>query len=181
MAEKPELFVENPSHRIPRLYLSKDEYGRAGQRFIGVCVDAIVINRERRSFYLVKRVIKPAKTLWWLGGGIFPGEPESEGVRRLFREDTGLELPEHRFEYVAMVRCVWQDREQDPQEYGVDHLSYVHIVELTDAELAQVKLNPREYDVSFGLQEFNRGQLIGAQVYPPIIRFFDRVFQPATQ
>jgi|WetSurMetagenome_2_1015567.scaffolds.fasta_scaffold539307_1 colanic acid biosynthesis protein WcaH len=60
------------------------------------CVD-IVIYAEKNAL-LIKRVNEPEKGEWWVSGGrIKKGEDIEEAVKRIVREEIGLEIKEKRF------------------------------------------------------------------------------------
>src|SRR3989344_4492565 len=63
----PSVFIEEGS-RFGRRFLPDREYAIAQQGFIKMCVDAVVVNTARRTFFLPKRQVKPMQGYWIIGG-----------------------------------------------------------------------------------------------------------------
>jgi hypothetical protein len=159
-------------------YVAEPAYQIVIDNMIMVCVDAVIINRKQRVFYLAKRVIRPMPGIWWMGGSRKKGYSPLEGICCKFREETGVDLPGDRFTFVTMTEYLWQDREQQPQDKGSHNICHQFAVELTDDELKIIRecLNRGEYDHTFGLQVFDRDRLMIAKVHPVILEVFDKIF-----
>lgn len=177
MKKTPKVYVEHGFH-IPRIRLDDEEYGRSIQAHVVYCVDAAIVNRERRTIYLGKRVAKPLQGWWILGGRVFPGELEADAIARKYKQEAGIDVAPERFEYVDTFRYMRKGRAQAPQEYGSDCIGYTFAVELTDDELAMASsnLDPTEYDAKLGLAEFTRGQLIAEGVDQAVVDIYDAIF-----
>ena len=143
-----------------------------------VCVDAVIVNQERRTFYLAKRVVRPMPGIWWIGGSRKKGYAPLDGICLKFKDETGLDLPSERFTFVTMTEYLWQDREQMPQVNGSHNICHQFAVELTEDELELVRagLDKKEYDSNYGLQEFDRDRLVAEDVHPVILEVFDKIF-----
>lgn len=179
--EKPTLYIE-PGTTINGLLLPLEVYAIAITGLIVVSVDIVIVDRRRRTFYLATRKVKPAKGLWWIGGKLNPGEMEADGARRKFLQETGLDVSTERFEYIRMHRMLWKDRELPPQDVGLDNLTYMFCVELTDEERQHVAehLDPKEYETELGLKEFDRDALIAEGCNKLVISLYDEIFPPTT-
>lgn len=173
------LYKEDPSHRMPKTHLTAEVYAAAIGSFVIVCVDAIVVNRNRRTVFLTKRRIKPMQGLWIIGGRMQAGELWTDAIRRKFRQEAWLDIPAERFEFLRINQYQWKDRRQEPQDTGSDNLALTFAVELTDAEIAGVSegLDPDEYEPDFGLREFDRPCLVAAGAHPAILDLYDQLFQ----
>lgn len=163
---------------MPRIFLDDETYGKAIQSLVVVAADAVPINRERKSFYLAKRIAKPIQGWWELGGRIFPGEPEGVAISRIVKREASVEISPDRFTLVSQSRYFLKDRQQEPQDAGADVFCYHFIVELSDYELkvASANLDEREYERSVGLQEFDRARIVHEHLEQPIVDLYDVVF-----
>lgn len=116
---------------------------------------------------------------WWIiGGRVMAGEPEFAAIQRKFKHETSLTINCKRFNFLTMVRYFCEDREQEPQTYGLDSLAYTFFLELEPGELLQANnsLDPDEYDSAIGLKEFTREDLLAAKVHNAILYFYDLIF-----
>lgn len=159
-------------------FMNETVYTAVLDHTIIVCTDAVIINRDRRIFYLVKRAIKPMQGIWWIGGRRKKGETPLKGMCRNFKRETGLDLPDERFTFVTMTEYLWQNREQEPQRNGSHNLCHHFSVELTDAELVAARhgLEKKEYEADYGLREFDRDRLVKEDVHPVIVDVYDKIF-----
>ncbi len=158
--------------------ISNEAYAEILDEMIIVCVDAMIVNHERKTFYLVKRVSKPMQGLWCVGGRRNKGEIPVEGMCRKFKDETGLEVKDGRFIFIALEEHIWQDRQQAPQHHGSHSMAHQFIVDLTPEELesAAKHLERKEFDAEFGLQEFDRARLVEEGVHSMILDLYDKVF-----
>ncbi len=143
-----------------------------------VCTDAVVVDPQRRTFFLARRVARPMKGLWWIGGRRRKGETPQEAMCRNFLRETGLSLPSERFDLATIMEYLWQDREQEPSGRGSHNLAHQFTVCLTPTELATAahNLDQREYDLGLGLQEFDRARLVTEHAHHAILDLYDTVF-----
>ncbi|MDP3764314.1 MAG: NUDIX domain-containing protein [bacterium] len=171
-------YTEDGYQPIPSVRLTDDEYSRGLQCFVPACTDVVPIDTNRKVIYLAKRVSIPMTGWWWIGGGMMPHETKEEAVARNFQRETKLELPQDRFELIAVFDYRWKDRAQLPQEIGCHMLGYTFTIELTVAELGSVyaNLEDREYKENTGLFAFDRERLVSEKVFPSILDLYDRVF-----
>jgi|CXWL01.1.fsa_nt_gi ADP-ribose pyrophosphatase YjhB (NUDIX family) len=174
----PKLYVEDPEFMMPLTFLSEEVYEQALSSLIVVCADTVIIDREHKTLWLAKRIVPPISTDWVIGGRIGAGEKEQDGAQRIFARETSLNLPRERFSFLGMNRYICSERKQYPQEKGSDTLSYTFIAELTPEEIQIVSKNlePQEYDLSAGLTEFSRTQLVERKVHRAIIDMYDLIF-----
>ncbi|MBI2436672.1 MAG: NUDIX domain-containing protein [Candidatus Magasanikbacteria bacterium] len=159
-------------------FMRDEIYSAAIDNMIIVCTDTVIIDRQGQTFYLAKRSVRPMAGLWWIGGRRNKGETPLEGMRRNFKREAGLGLPQERFSFVAMTEYLWQDRAQEPTEKGSHNLAHTFATELSPEELkiARKQLETREYDPLFGLQEFDRARLVEEDVHPVILDVYDLIF-----
>lgn len=178
MAKIPKLYREDSEHKIPRKFLSDEAYADAIAALIVVCTDAAIISKKRKTIFLAKRSTKPMSGWWFIGGRRIVGETADESIRRCFARETSLDLPETRFQFVAINDYVWKEREQKPQDAETHTLGYTFLVELSDEEVKKTSsaLDLKEYERGFGLQEFDRQKLIDEGVHQAVIDIYDEIF-----
>lgn len=178
---QPKLYIEDSSYQMPGRVWDDVSYSHALDMFVIVCVDALLVNRERKTIYLARRRAKPMQGWWILGGRMRAGEQERDAMRRKFLQETSVDIEPLRFEFVYMNRYHWKDRQQEPQDRGMDSLAYTFAVELTEEELQKVSenLERREYETGSSLREFNRTELVQEHIHDAIIDLYDQVFKSA--
>jgi ADP-ribose pyrophosphatase YjhB (NUDIX family) len=164
---------------MERIFLPEGVHSQATEALVFVGTDIIPINRERKTIYLTRRAVKPMQGWWWIGGRMFPGECEEDSARRCLKRETSLDFPPERFQFVDMCRHLCKDRQQEPQDKGLDNLCYTYVVELSPEELAQASqnLNEKEYEQGVGLQEFDQKRLAREGVRPAILDLYDEIFR----
>ncbi|MBI4142796.1 NUDIX domain-containing protein [Candidatus Uhrbacteria bacterium] len=174
----PQMHVEDPLHVMRGEFLPEAVYAQAIASFIIVCTDAIILTPGHRTLALVRRQALPMRGLWCIGGRRFAGERAEASMRRCFRRETGLDLPEDRFTFLHIVEYRWKNRQQEPQGAGSHDLSYQFTVSLDPDERAHAvaHLDPNEYDRSFGIRDFTRAQLIVAGAHYGVLDWYDAVF-----
>jgi ADP-ribose pyrophosphatase YjhB (NUDIX family) len=176
----PALYKDLPALEMSSVYVSDEVYAQAIEAFIVVCADTLIINRTNKTFYLAKRKAKPCANWYMIGGRMRRGEREAQAAQKNFNRETGLSLAEERFTFWGLRRFWWKDRQQEPQDKGVDTLNYNFIVELTPEELqsAALHLDPKEYEQELGFKEFTRDDLISHSVHPVIVDIYTDCFNP---
>lgn len=173
------LYVEGEiRHSMCGGFMEEGVYTAVVDHTIIVCVDAVIVDRQARLFYLVKRVAHPMSGLWWIGGRRHKGESPVESMCRNFARETGLDLSAERFAFVTIVESVWQSRKQEPIDRGSHNLTHQFYIELTVDERGCVGqgLDRAEYDMEYGLQAFNLERLSQEAVHPAIIDLYNMIF-----
>lgn len=175
--EEPKRYLEEPRRQFGGI-LSDNEYAKAMQTFILVCTDFVPIDRNNRTIYLAKRSVHSSKGIWRFGGRQRAGEMTREACTRLAKRELDIEIQPERFAYFLTTEDVWAWRKQEPQNAGGHNLIHIFSVECTHEELmhAATHLDKDEYDAPFGIQSFNRGQLIAANVRPQLVDMYDTLF-----
>src|SRR5438105_3168016 len=86
------LFIEEGAPRFASVYLTDDEYSKALQRFILLCVDSAIFERNDDGalvcddegypvIWLAMRNVRPARNVWWvIGGARRPGNTPLEDL-----------------------------------------------------------------------------------------------------
>jgi hypothetical protein len=143
-----------------------------------VCVDVLFINKERKVIYLAKRAVDPLPDWWFIGGRLNAGEKGGDGIVRKMKWETSLEVAPERFQFLVTNRYIFTKRKQEPKDAGVDTLAYTYVLELTDEEREVVvrSLDPKEYEVSLGLREFDRAAIIAENLHPAVLDAYDLAF-----
>ena len=172
------LYQEDPTHRMPRKFLSDGTYAEAIEGMIIVNTDVVIINRAHRSIFLANRTVYPMKGLWIIGGRRLPGETAVESMHRCFKRETKLDIDPERFTYVRNNEYTWSTRKQAPENVGCHNKADTFLVELTrdEVRLASTGLDPNEYEPGFGLKEYDRGGLVRAGAHEALIDLYDSIF-----
>lgn len=177
---QPRLFVEDPDHVIQRYRLSDAEYAAAISGFVIYCVDVILIDRERKVFYLARRRSKPMGDRYWvIGGRVLVGQTAHEAVCSKLRGETQLTVAEERLEFVTCIEYRWKDRQQTPQDAGCHAFAQIFALEVSDEELATANsnLDPNEYHTEEGLRAFTRDDLVNEGTFESLVYLYDKVFE----
>ena len=178
--KEPKLYIEQPE-RILGGFLEDNAYAEAIKSFIIVCTDFVAIDQKRGVFYLAKRIVHPTEGIWLFGGRQKAGETTRESCIRLAKRELGLSLSPARFEYVTVAEELWSWRKLEPHDAGCHTLSYIFCIELSKEEIAfaATHLDPEEYEITFGIQEFDRTRIVAETVYPRLIDLYDSIFPSA--
>jgi ADP-ribose pyrophosphatase YjhB (NUDIX family) len=168
-------YVEKDSETIPRVLLDNKEYGLLLQRCVPLCADLVIFDQKDRLIYLTRRISIPWPELWWIGGLVdADADPITAAVGNMKRE-TGIEVDPKRLTLIARNDYRWKDRAQSPP-MGCHMEACLFSVELTAAELAAIELDPKEYDLEFGIRPFGLAQLTEAEVHPAILHAYLAIF-----
>ncbi len=154
-------YIQAPVHQMSDVLLPEDVYAQAMNSLVIVTVDIAIYDVSRKTLWLAKRRVQPTPDWWIIGGRLFAYEREQAGVVRTFARETKLQVAPGRFRFIGFNRYFQSKRQQLPQSRGCDCLAYTFAIELTPVERTEVtqNLDSREYDVQFGLREFNRQAL----------------------
>ncbi len=172
---KAPFFFRDPEAQISSLSLNDEDYGKVSGAMVGVTPDAVIVNRERRSFFFAYRRDLPVIGWWWMGGREWRNESDGEALRRNLKRELGIEIAPERFEFETQIQWTFKLRKQLPQEVGVHVHANTYFVELTPEEIGRIQLRSEEYEVKRGLKEFGRAEieaLTRERGYP-----YDRVLQ----
>lgn len=172
----PTTYREEGTPAFEPKFLPEKQYADALETFVLVCTDCVFIDRKNKKFYLMKRRAKPMAYWWLIGGRSFAGEEPLAAVRRRVERETELDIAPERFVFYGLHRYFFKDRQQEPQDKGCDSITYNFGVNITAAEVAAVRLDPKEYEVGFGLKAFGRRDLVNASVFPALVDLYDTVF-----
>lgn len=172
------VYRQDPDHRLPNRFVTDDAYAQAVQAMTIVCCDTVIIDTGAGVFYLTTRRHLPMRGRWIVGGRKRAGEPPRLGAQRTFQRETGLNLDPGRFEYLRVQTYHWSEREQPPQSCGSENECHTFAIVLTPGERDQAArgLDPAEYDVTQGLQPFDRERMVQEGVHQGIIDLYDLVF-----
>lgn len=159
-------------------FMSKDVYEEVVRNMIIPCTDCVIINSERKTFFLADRTSKPMQGLWWTGGRRNKGEMPVDGMARNFNRETGLSIEPSRFKLITITEYLWQDRAQEPEDIGTHGICHMFALELSYDEIQAVanNLDEKEYRREAGLREFGREALVSAGVHPVILEVYDLCF-----
>ena len=111
-------------------------------------------------------------------GRLLAGESYLDGVVRKYKEETSLKVAPERFTYVTTNRYIMNFRKQEPKEAGSDSVGFTFTIELTPEERAVVEegLDSNEYDVTAGLTECSREDLLTHRAHSALVDLHDQVF-----
>lgn len=171
-------YFEEGAHFEGKHFLKNYDYEKAIRALIIVCTDVMIINKANKEIFLPKRKSKPmADAPWFIGGRLLPGVSEQSGMKDKFQKETGLSIDAKRFTLLCMNRYQWKDRQQEPQNTACDALVYVFAVELSDEEIAAIKLNEDEYYSEEGLLSYNAETVM--KLHPGVQRAYEICFPQA--
>jgi len=175
---EPKFYPIDPNFTMPRRALSDDIYRAAMESLIIVVADVLFIDRTNKTIYLATRKAKPIQSEWLIGGRLFASEHAVEGLRRIVKRETSLDLAPERLTFLGMNRYLCPDRQQHPQDKGSDSLSFTYIAELSQEERATAagNLHPDEYIADIGLEEFDMKKLTERNVHPALIDMHRTLF-----
>lgn len=135
-----------------RKFLADKEYGEALDTLVKACSDMLLLSPDGKRIFLGKRLVHPQPDWWFVGGRIFPGETPARSCCRLLKRELGLEIDPSRLQPVCCQSLAWGMREQLPKEHGTTDAQYVLSLQLSDAEVDKVVLDPKEYETSQWLE-----------------------------
>jgi len=128
-----------------------------------VTTDVVIVDYQKRTLWLATRKARPVSDPWWIGGRRRAGESLIDAARRNFHRETGLLIDPSRFAFVRQAEFICATRQQEPQNVGCHYLSDLFSVKITEKERAAMALDKAEYEVDFGLREFDRDALLDVQ------------------
>ena len=135
-----------------RKFLADKEYGEALDTLVKACSDMLLLSPDGKRIFLGKRLVHPQPDWWFVGGRIFPGETPARSCCRLLKRELGLDIDPSRLQPVCCQSLAWGMREQLPKEHGTTDAQYVLSLQLSDAEVDKVVLDPKEYETSQWLE-----------------------------
>ena len=171
-----EIYIEN-QHRIKKVHLDDQDYSKALTAMICVCADAIITDMSEQVFYLPRRVVKPMKGYWSIGGRRLPGESASKAIARNFERETTVKLASRRFHPISVIEVIWKDRKEAPTSVGKHDLIHIYTIELSKKEMAQVSANLCKAEYKMGsLESFDRMKMVAKKIHPALIDIYDKIF-----
>ena len=136
------------------------------------CSDAVLTLQGDRACYLANRVVWPGRGIWCLGGRIWSTcKSPTDSVARCVLAETGVPIDPRRFSYVLVTSYSWAHTAQG--EFPGKTLAIIFQLEISTQELHLMSsgLSASEYEVSFGLQRFDRKRLLAEQSSPCADRY----------
>ena len=175
------LFIEEGAPDFVSVYLTDDEYSKALQRFILLCVDSAIFERSEDDgslvlddegypvVWLAMRSVRPARNVWWvIGGARRPGHSPLEDLELNWLRETRTMVGMERFVVLSTHEYIWKDRSQEPIELGCHIRADTYGIALTGPEIRRVasRLEAREYYVNQGLVRFTYRDICGPGHHP---------------
>jgi len=145
-------------------FLPDEEYARGLDNFVKGCSDVLITNSKGQIF-VGKRVVHPQPDWWYVGGRMMPGESPPRSCSRLLKRELALDIAPERFTAITYNSLAWDMREQAPKNNGTCDVNIVLTVELTDAEISTIVLDPKEYAESKWVDE---DELIRGNYHPAL-------------
>ena len=162
---------------MQKVRLDDRDYAKAIGAMICVCADAVIIDSDKPLFYLPRRIVKPMKGFWSIGGRRLPGESASKAIARNFERETTVKVSPKRFHPVSIIEVIWRDRKEAPASVGKHDLVHVHTIELSTEEMAQASANLCNSEYMTGsLESFDRKKMVAKKLHPALIDIYDQVF-----
>ena len=177
-----------------RKFLDDKEYGEALDCLVKACSDLLLQSPDGQRIFIGKRLVHPQPDWWFVGGRIFPGETPVQSCCRLLRRELALEIDPARFQTVCCQSLAWGMRQQPPMEHGTTdsqacgqcdvyqawycvclawlacacawRLGQVVLsLQLTEAEVEKVVLDPKEYETSMWITP---AELLAGHYHPAL-------------
>jgi len=145
-------------------FLPDDEYARGLDTFVKGCSDMLVTN-SKGQVLTGKRSVHPQPDWWYVGGRMMPGESPARSCSRLLKRELALTIAPERFTPITVNSLVWDMREQEPKNNGTCDVNIVLTVELTDEEISNIVLDPKEYVTSKWIE---LDELLGGGYHPAL-------------
>jgi ADP-ribose pyrophosphatase YjhB (NUDIX family) len=170
------IYIED-RHKIKKVRLDDRDYPKAIGAMIGVCADAIIIDPEKKIFYLPRRVVKPMMGYWSIGGRRFPGDSAAASVAKNFMRETGVKAPRGRFRFISTIEVIWKDRKESPVNIGKHDIIQFFSIKLDKKELAHASANLCRTEYAAGsLEAFDRKKMASKRLHPALIDLYDKIF-----
>lgn len=169
-------YTEEGFREIPPVFLTEEEYEKALRTFVFLCTDILIVDTEKKLFYLAQRKHKPINHWWFIGGRMNATETKEESAIRCFKRETGLDIHKDDMQCVAVLDHRLKDREQHPQDVGCHTVSYVFTIPVQKVEIQAILLEKEEYHEGFHVEPFDRKRLVDYGVYRSMIDLYDKVF-----
>ncbi len=138
--------------QIPLAWLSSVDHAQFIETKVRACSDVVPFMRKPDGsvmLVLSKRSQEPVQEYWWHGGEIKKGHSSIEQGVIEFEGDTKIRLDPQRFIPLPNVEPLM--KEQSGERKGMWHqtLNVTHAVEITEAELAQMRANIGRHNGEF--------------------------------
>jgi len=137
-------------------FLDEEQYGLCMAAFPRVCSDIIAVHPQREGFYLARRIHHSAMGRWCFGGGQRRGQTPRDAAAANLRRETGIEVPPEKFTFLFATEMYWKHRNPQPQNLGEQCRVLTYCFVPTNQEVANIKLDPNEYDPEHGVQLYTK-------------------------
>jgi hypothetical protein len=155
-------FHEDKAHHVEKIRLSDEQYALATQALPVVCTDVVLVDREGR-FILFYRNHSAAKGWWWSGGSWKAELSREESIAKILLRELGF-VPE-KVMTLAVFDHFWVTRRELPHETGRHDIIFLHTVVVDEETIANIKLDPSEYDAGQGFMRYD-----GSQDVRPVVK-----------
>jgi 8-oxo-dGTP pyrophosphatase MutT (NUDIX family) len=148
------------AHAPQNVWLEEEEYKRVLAAMPIPTADTVLFSPADRVIFLAKRCVEPAKEPWHIGGRIQTIDASLEdAAMRLLKEEVGLVVEKERLMPLGVVLFSWNKVKQG--NFGGKNLSTTFALAIHEEERSRAAraLAPGEYDVSFGLQPYDKARL----------------------
>jgi len=147
--------------QVPERPFLKDEcYDNSIRVNPNPCTDCLIVNREKKTALFPIRKAKTGSGFWFIGGVWKAQLQAKENIQAVFERETSLKIDQARFKLIDFknedglpIQTLWPTGRHD--------MHFFFAVELSNEETKQVvaNLDPQEYEVEKGLQEFTLEEL----------------------
>ena len=146
-------------------YLPDDEYAKALDTFVIVCVDIVIID-PNGQIVLGKRQQEPHSDWWIIGGRMRAGETFETTASRSVLREVGIDIAPSSFKLVNFYNQIWDTKAQG--EGGCHTLSVTLQCRITDEQVGMIRLNQEYADMKW----ISPNEILSANVseYHPILR-----------
>lgn len=147
-------------------WIDDNIYLQIVQKTIIVCTDTVFIVEGEDAIYLAKRSVLPMKGIWCFGGRMLFNDPTpNDSVSRCVKRETGLLIDPKRFKQLSVNLYSWNRILQG--DFPGRNLGIMFSCKVSLEEIDQMAkgLSDKEYDISFGIQPYNRFRVVEEKLH----------------
>jgi len=163
--------------RVSNGWISDEAYREMVQKMPITCTDVVFIVKNDKAIYVGKRIALPMSGIWIFGGRMnFNDNSFEESLSRIMEIEVSHAIDPKRFNYLCTNLYSWVVVAQG--NFPGKNVGITYSCEVTKEELEKMSkgLNPKEYDLEFGIQRFDRDRLINGRIHPALVDIYRDLF-----
>lgn len=156
MYKHGEFFYKEKGDHQPGPKLPWPDYLAAVKRMVRYSVDILLVNIDGNFVLPKRRVDKSGAGTWFIGGQVPAFTTTADALTAILQRETNITVDSSRFLPLKQLRIWFTGKEE--RGFAHDALSDVHTLQLQAEEIANIRLDPEEYD-SESIQVYNLNDL----------------------